>query len=727
MSLVQNPIDALFNGVSQQPANMRLPSQAEESINAFPSVADGLEKRAPAEFIAKLSASGFTDPFIHLIDRDADNQYALVVQAGGYAVYDLTDGLGQTILYEASNTYLNLPVGAKASESFAVVTVADYSFIVNKTVTVGTIAMPTSQPTNYSRWYLPDNWTRADDGSRYYSPVFGTNKGSQQTLQDLPNDSDDVPPVNGDFYTIEGNSESGFSRYYVLRQAGVWVETHAFNGSIALDETTMPHAIVNESPGTFVLREFGWIPRLFGDDDTNPVPSFVGKTISDIGYHKNRLVLSSGENIIFSGAGDYGNFFRNTVTQLLDSDVVDVAVSTKQVSTINHILPADNNLMFFSKKAQFSLNVDQLLTPSTVSIDVATSYEMNPLVKPINIGPDVYFPTETGNFSRMREYNMTGSGDELTTDATDITAHVDRYIPKNVIAQAGSSNEDFMAVLSSDTPNLLYIYKFFYSGGEKVQSAWGKWQFATDDIIQSVDIVDQFLYMLVQRTDGTFLYRINLRQTEFPLTLTHNCLLDKRYIFQGADKVFDSTNTTFTMPYDIDAAERDDFRLMVASGLTPGRLLDPTQITWTGANTFIYPGNWTSTEVICGLNYTMEYTFSQQYHRTGDGMAITTGSYKLRSFSVVYENYATFNTIVDPYGNGNGLTEDIVTAGMQGFTAKTIGASTAVLGQPTFEDGVYMFQIYGDSKDAVVKLTNDQPYGGSFVSCTVEGFFTTRR
>ncbi|KKK51962.1 hypothetical protein LCGC14_3109720, partial [marine sediment metagenome] len=72
------------------------------------------------------------------------------------------------------------------------------------------------------------------------------------------------------------------------------------------------------------------------------------------------------------------------------------------------------------------------------------------------------------------------------------------------------------------------------------------------------------------------------------------------------------------------------------------------------------------------------------------------------------------------------LTEDIVTKGLVAFTGKTLGAGSLLLDSPTFEDGTYDFQIYGNSKVAIVKLTNDQPFGGTFVSATVDGFYTSK-
>ena len=244
MSLVTNPIDALYNGVSQQPAAMRLPSQCEAQINGYGSVADGLGKRPPTEHLATLSASAFGSAFIHIINRDVTERYAVVLSDESLTVYDLSDGSEQTVTFENSaawaittayvvnelarpsvangrlfrcttagtsggseptwdtvignttadgtvvwtciDNYLSIPAGADASESFEVVTVADYSFIVNKTKIVLAKATGIGQPAGYNSWYFPDNWGLAGDETRYYYPTAGTNKGKKQTLEDLP-------------------------------------------------------------------------------------------------------------------------------------------------------------------------------------------------------------------------------------------------------------------------------------------------------------------------------------------------------------------------------------------------------------------------------------------------------------------------------------------------------------------------------------------------------------
>ena len=54
MPLVSRTIPNLVQGVSQQPEVLRLSSQATQQLNGFSSVVEGLKKRPPTNYIAKL-------------------------------------------------------------------------------------------------------------------------------------------------------------------------------------------------------------------------------------------------------------------------------------------------------------------------------------------------------------------------------------------------------------------------------------------------------------------------------------------------------------------------------------------------------------------------------------------------------------------------------------------------------------------------------------------------
>ena len=80
MPLVSRTIPNLVQGVSQQPEVLRLSSQATAQINGFSSVVEGLKKRPPTNYIAKLSSSSFGNCFIHTINRDANERYVVIVK-----------------------------------------------------------------------------------------------------------------------------------------------------------------------------------------------------------------------------------------------------------------------------------------------------------------------------------------------------------------------------------------------------------------------------------------------------------------------------------------------------------------------------------------------------------------------------------------------------------------------------------------------------------------------
>ena len=134
MSLVSQAIANLFNGVSQQSPSIRQPAQAEFQENSFSSIVDGLHKRHPTNFLAKLSSTAPEgNPFIHVINRDAVEQYVLIISDGQLQVWDL-EGNQKTVTVGASAAEY-IDVDNPAADLNAL-TIADYTFILNRTKAV---------------------------------------------------------------------------------------------------------------------------------------------------------------------------------------------------------------------------------------------------------------------------------------------------------------------------------------------------------------------------------------------------------------------------------------------------------------------------------------------------------------------------------------------------------------------------------------------------------------
>lgn len=139
MPLVSSSIPNLINGVSQQPAALRLASQAEQVVNCMPSPVEGLKKRPPSYNLGRLFAgtAGTGRPFTTIVDRDGSIQYLVLILDNDIKVFGL-DGSVKSVATPDGTSYLNIT--GEPSSTFRVASVADYTFIVNREKTVAMAA-----------------------------------------------------------------------------------------------------------------------------------------------------------------------------------------------------------------------------------------------------------------------------------------------------------------------------------------------------------------------------------------------------------------------------------------------------------------------------------------------------------------------------------------------------------------------------------------------------------
>ncbi|QUD16295.1 tail tubular protein B [Escherichia phage vB_EcoP_SYGE1] len=134
MALISQSIKNLKGGISQQPDILRYPDQGSRQVNGWSSETDGLQKRPPLVFIKTLGDNGALGqaPYIHLINRDEREQYYAVFTGSGIRVFDLA-GNEKQVRYPNGSNYIKT---ANPRNDLRMVTVADYTFIVNRNVVV---------------------------------------------------------------------------------------------------------------------------------------------------------------------------------------------------------------------------------------------------------------------------------------------------------------------------------------------------------------------------------------------------------------------------------------------------------------------------------------------------------------------------------------------------------------------------------------------------------------
>lgn len=132
MALISQSVKNLKGGISQQPDILRFPEQGSEQINGWSSETEGLQKRPPFVFTKTIGDSGFLGaaPLVHLINRDSVEQYYVVFTGSGVKVFDLN---GKEYPVHGDTSYANC---ANPRDDLRMVTVADYTFVVNRGVVV---------------------------------------------------------------------------------------------------------------------------------------------------------------------------------------------------------------------------------------------------------------------------------------------------------------------------------------------------------------------------------------------------------------------------------------------------------------------------------------------------------------------------------------------------------------------------------------------------------------
>ena len=677
--LIELPIKSLFNGVSRQPHNVRLTSQVEEADNTLLSVVTGgFEKRPCSQRVLTMTGLASSGEYaVHTIDRDPTEQYVVVIDnAGVLKVYDVVNDVEKTVNSYASSlqTYINT---TNPRTDLAFVTIADYTIIVNRTKTTAL-------------------GSAAASGSVTYVDTFG----------DL---------TAGGASGVHGvtNLESTFDDYFVTYNSttGAWEETVKPGLQNSFDATTMPHQLVRQSNGTWTLSQVTWGERTVGDTTTVPAPNFIGKTIKDAFFFRNRLGVLADENVFFSQSGDFFNLWPDKATSVLDTDPIDVAASTTKVTLLRWAIPFRKSLFLSADRAQFELSTAGTLTPSSATIDLATNYSTSNLAKPVALGDELYFAGKSGDNSVVYEYFV--EDDTLTNVAIDVTKHAEGYVPADITMMTGDPTTGRLFCYTDQADGTdndqLYVYTVYFDGEQKAQSAWTRWDFNCT-AIKGMGVIEGNLYLVTDRNGTIVLERVPLMAEEANATLGHAVMLDARTNVTGT---FASGTglTTWTLPY----PHRSVAQGIVSSGTDAGKKLS---LTYTGsgatAATMTAVGDFSGSAVIFGLPYTMLVELSRQYVRERDNSSIIRGRFQMRSMRVYFTDTGYFEATVTP------IARDAKTYTMSG---RILGTSTNIVGKPALLTDTFQFPIKSRGDQVKIELKNGSHMPSTINAAVSVGYF----
>lgn len=821
MPLVSQSTASYKGGVSQQPEIIRFADQVEEQINGFSSEVDGLQKRPPTVHIKRLGDR--VDPLTtkyHVINRDENEQYILGMSNGSLKVWAF-DGTEKKVVIDNDASYLNV---SDANDDFRAVTVADYTFILNRSKTVGMSSSTTSRSgqdtalayikaASYAKTYAlfmgstfmcgvitPDGgeakqavqttsafiagklvalatgsqgassggtsyeWlldqlggtstmmfakNPSFDFSRYNFSVFGDSVISVQSThnQEMPNvvvkdgfgntnayalkgyvnSVSKLPPAAPNDYImrIKGETNSSDDDYYVKysESRNAWLECPAPGITYQFDYSSMPHAIVRESDGSFHFKRLTWTDRAVGDEDSNPAPSFVGETLNDMFFYRNRLGFISGENVILSASSDFFNFWFGSAAAIADSDPIDLAVSSNKVCILTHAVPFSRELMLFSREGQFVLSSDGVMTPKNAKVDQITSFDYSDDAQPLGVGQSIFFISNRVNYcSLMRYYTVQDVAD--LKDAEDVSAHVPTYIPKGIFRISGNTSDNVITLCSRTHPNTVWIFKYIIQNSQSMQQSWCKWTFRDEGTqVLLAEFVGSEIYFLINTEGGLFLEKSMLTGqvvdfSDEPMRY----FMDRkvRYVIPKTNKYSDFNNYTEVSLKDIYGAVPKTGSATYCLVGTDGYYHQVPE--WDANGVFRVTGDLRGATYFVGRQYEFGVVLSRPMIKktTADGATISEdeGRLQLRYYWFNYSNSGTFSVSVD---------NDVKNKHFKyTCTSKVLSESPLMLGAYRVATGKFKFPVQDNSTEVKITVTSDNPMPVNLISGGWEGYYIRR-
>jgi hypothetical protein len=541
-----------------------------------------------------------------------------------------------------------------------------------------------------------------------------------------------------------------FSAYNGIRGPGSWVEARARDVSPGLDPAYMPHELANTGATTFTFGPITWKDRLTGDDTTNPPPSFItvndtspvtytGKKLNSTFFYSNRFGMLSEDNIILGVANDSYNLFTRSALTQIDSDPIDLNVSSVRPVVLSDVLPSPQGLLLFSERQQFQLYATDasVLTPSSAVIRALSNYEMATDIAPVDVGTTTAFVSRVPGYSKL--FTMQLRSVEQSPIVIDISKAVLEWLPDTIDGITTSPPNSVLMLVDRDT-SYLYLYRYYNNGKEDLFQAWTKWELP--GTIQSAKIINDEVFVVSQHGTEYTIGSIALDELPAGSTIatasgfSGNPVLDMatRPVSPavGVDPVvYDETNdiTKIYVPYTPIANKEAAMLLTVPTAdkgtdavidADPGYWAKATERTelGTGYRYFEVKGNFLeyADGIIVGYNYDFEVTLPKFYYRRNEVTTDYTAQLTISraKFSIGRTGAIQFKL----KAQGSNEWKDI----QHNMEADYYSADS----NPVESEKIFIVPVHQRNTNFDLKVTSNFPYPVSLVSMMWEGNYSPR-
>ena len=499
---------------------------------------------------------------------------------------------------------------------------------------------------------------------------------------------------------------------------GVWEECPQPGVKTTFDDTTMPIQLVRTSATEFTVSNPSWDPRQVGDTTTVPEPSFIGKSINNLLFYRNRLIMVSDENVIMSRPGDFFNFWPKSAITYTATDVIDLSVSSEYPAIVYDGIAVNAGILLFTPNKQFMLTTDSdVLSPFTAKINSISNYNYNYTTNPFSLGTTVGFLDNAGANSRF--FEMTSVLREGEPVVVEQTRPVPQLLPKDLTLVA-DSRENNTILFGTKNQDTVYGYRYFNTTNQRVQSSWFKWKLSGK--LQYHCMIDDAYYAVISNGTDAVIQRFDLTldDTTSSITaddITYRIHFDNYSVLAGSSLTYDAATdlTTFTLP----SGYHSTNQLAVYYQLDDDTIGSYTPATLVSGTTYSLPGDF-SNGCYLGYLFDMEVKLPKIYYQTqisdNNFRSDVHSSLILHRLKLSLGKNGTYTTTLTRKGKSD-YTQILEAINTDEYTANTIAFKDTKL---------QTIPVYDRNSNVSVTIKSSNPSPATLNSLTWEGDYSPK-
>tara|TARA_A100000172_G_scaffold4796_2_gene2850 strand:- start:286 stop:3696 length:3411 start_codon:yes stop_codon:yes gene_type:complete len=525
---------------------------------------------------------------------------------------------------------------------------------------------------------------------------------------------------------------------------GIWAECAKPGRKVRIRRDTMPLVLIRTADGNFRLTELNestyniggvqqptvpfWDDALVGDKDTNPEPSFVGKTINKMLFFRNRFGILSEENIVLSRAGDFTNFFQKSAIQFIASDPIDISASSEYPADLFDGIQVNTGLVLFTRNQQFMLTTDSdTFSPLTAKINALSSYNFNEETNPISLGTTIGFLDNAGKHSRFFEMaNILREGEPVMIEQSAVVSKLFETDLKLI----SNSRENSVLFFSGDRSSnngqgtsTLYGFRYFDQIDERKLASWFKWTLT--GTIQYHCMQDDNLFVVVRNgsNNKNQLLKFSLKMDSNTLALAENRV--------HLDHVRETSGWTYDPTIKKSYKLKTDSQFIGLESSNQLAVYDNTNATSGTQNLgryalvsedntkYLVDGDWENETFLIGYQYTMKVTLPTIYYVTQSGKnwrSDTRANTIVHRVKIGFGPVGLYKTILSRTGKTD-YTEQFELTTADSYIANTAGIVN--------DNNLRTIPIFERNINAELSITSTHPAPATIHNMTWEGVWTS--